>query len=73
MLSGRSTIVAALSPWNVEYVLAVCRSRLGLADDGTTMELWHGADRVPEDESVRSFPGRKPTGEITEYQLILTQ
>eukprot|EP00971_Amphidinium_carterae_P120956 2396110-Amphidinium_carterae.1 len=43
MLSGRSTVVAVLGLWNVKRVLDECRRRLGLADDGATMELWHTA------------------------------
>eukprot|EP00971_Amphidinium_carterae_P091099 1803219-Amphidinium_carterae.1 len=60
MLSGRSTVVAAFMNRNVEYVLGVCRQRLGLAHDGATMELWHGSgERVPDDPptEVRDWPG----------------
>eukprot|EP00971_Amphidinium_carterae_P037856 744392-Amphidinium_carterae.1 len=70
MLSGRSTVVAAWL-WNVPTVLQVCRRRLGLADDGTTMELWYGAAKVPSEMHVRNWPGIKPRGEISEYQLVV--
>eukprot|EP00971_Amphidinium_carterae_P274563 5448202-Amphidinium_carterae.1 len=47
LLSGRSTVVAATGYERVEHVLKRCHERLGLADDGATLQLWHGADRVP--------------------------
>eukprot|EP00971_Amphidinium_carterae_P125011 2476677-Amphidinium_carterae.1 len=73
MLSGRSTVVAALSHcyWKVDLVLAETRSKLGLADDGSTLELWHGTDRVPADTWVRDWPGIQPAGEISEYQVLV--
>eukprot|EP00971_Amphidinium_carterae_P012211 240272-Amphidinium_carterae.1 len=71
MLSGTSTVVAVGSHWDVQSLLHKARERLA-ALDGTTMELWHGQDRVPDDGTrVRSFPGLQPRGEITEYQLIV--
>eukprot|EP00971_Amphidinium_carterae_P269121 5339004-Amphidinium_carterae.1 len=73
MLSGRSTVVVARPIWRVKNVLYKCRKRLGLSDDGTTMELWHGLDRVPdgEVEFVKDWPGIQPLGEISEYQLLV--
>eukprot|EP00971_Amphidinium_carterae_P060634 1200139-Amphidinium_carterae.1 len=66
MLSGRSTVVAAsLGDGNVRDVLEVCRERLGLADDGSTMELWHDPEMVPADARVREWPGVQPKGEIS--------
>eukprot|EP00971_Amphidinium_carterae_P012621 248413-Amphidinium_carterae.1 len=72
MLSGTSTVVAARSYGNVRQVLKVCRERLGLADDGSTMELLHGQERVPHDRTeVSDWPGIQPTGQITEYQILV--
>eukprot|EP00971_Amphidinium_carterae_P251486 4992025-Amphidinium_carterae.1 len=72
MLSGRSTVVAALGCEDVEDVLNWCRMRLGLADDSTTtMELWHGSDRVRDGHGVWNWPGIQPPGEISEYQLVV--
>eukprot|EP00971_Amphidinium_carterae_P180487 3579927-Amphidinium_carterae.1 len=71
MLSGRSTVVAAWIYQDVENVLAACRTRLGLADDGTTMELRHASERVPDCVLVRNWPGLQPPGEISEYQLLI--
>eukprot|EP00971_Amphidinium_carterae_P166003 3290482-Amphidinium_carterae.1 len=74
MLSGRSTVVAASWSWSVEAVLDQCRNRLGLADEGTSMELWHSADKVPDDgTNVRHWPGVQPRGQISEYQLVVTR
>eukprot|EP00971_Amphidinium_carterae_P074800 1478252-Amphidinium_carterae.1 len=73
MLSGRSTVVVALSDTNVEIVLALSRKRLGLADDGTTTALCHGSVRVPADVPVSDWPGVQAQGEISEYQLLVTQ
>eukprot|EP00971_Amphidinium_carterae_P010181 200762-Amphidinium_carterae.1 len=71
MLSGRSTVVAAPDYWNVEVVLRWCRKRLGMGDDGTTMELWNGSDKVPDDADVPCWLGVQPEGEIAEFQLIV--
>eukprot|EP00971_Amphidinium_carterae_P161692 3205271-Amphidinium_carterae.1 len=72
MLSGRSTVVAAHQLWSVGNVLDECRRRLGLEEDGTRMELWHGSEKVPDEATeVRDWPGIQPEGEISEYQLVL--
>eukprot|EP00971_Amphidinium_carterae_P006037 118967-Amphidinium_carterae.1 len=74
MLSGRSIVVAARvwGLWRVQNVLHECRKRLGLSDEGATMELWHGSDRVPDDDRLLlDFPGVQPLGEISEYQLLV--
>eukprot|EP00971_Amphidinium_carterae_P234903 4661357-Amphidinium_carterae.1 len=58
MLSGRSAVVVAYGHEKVRLVFARCRRRLSLAEDGTMMELWHGSDKVPDDDtSVRDWPG----------------
>eukprot|EP00971_Amphidinium_carterae_P282605 5610415-Amphidinium_carterae.1 len=57
MLSGRSTVVAAEDDDYVELVLDKARERLGLPDDGATMEVWHGSESVPDDEVVQDWPG----------------
>eukprot|EP00971_Amphidinium_carterae_P276810 5493474-Amphidinium_carterae.1 len=72
MLSGRSTVVASEGGWNVRHVLDDCRRRLGLASNGSTMELWHGSEMVPAARTeVRDWPGIRQCGEISEYQLLL--
>eukprot|EP00971_Amphidinium_carterae_P271520 5387302-Amphidinium_carterae.1 len=87
MLSGRSTVVAADRDDEKDEILASCRSRLGLADDGTTMELWHGSELVLDEQfeydeydeydeyvnrwPIKCWPGIKPLGEISEYQLLI--
>eukprot|EP00971_Amphidinium_carterae_P334551 6469906-Amphidinium_carterae.1 len=74
MLSGRSTVVAAWGHASVRIVLALCRWRLGLPDDGARMELCHASgERVPDDAFVEDWPGVKPKGEISEYQLVVTR
>eukprot|EP00971_Amphidinium_carterae_P143831 2850278-Amphidinium_carterae.1 len=74
MLSGRSTVVKSFTNWDVNIVLKQGRRRLGLADDGTRMELWHGSERVPADGTrVQDWPGVKPLGELSEYQLVVTR
>eukprot|EP00971_Amphidinium_carterae_P026974 531936-Amphidinium_carterae.1 len=70
MLSGRSTVVAADGHWHVNEVLDKAHERLGLPDDGATMEVWHGSESVPVDEFVQDWPGIQPRGEISEYQLV---
>eukprot|EP00971_Amphidinium_carterae_P095767 1895138-Amphidinium_carterae.1 len=73
MLSGSSTVVAAYGDWSVESVLTWCRWRLGLPDDGTSLELLHGSESVPADADVKDFPGVQPLGDISAYQLVLTR
>eukprot|EP00971_Amphidinium_carterae_P200286 3974848-Amphidinium_carterae.1 len=70
MLSGRSTVVAAMSHEDVELVLDTACERLGLHEDGATMGVWHGSESVPDDEWVKDWPGIQPCGEISEYQLV---
>eukprot|EP00971_Amphidinium_carterae_P109745 2174031-Amphidinium_carterae.1 len=68
MLSGRSTVVAAAGYWKVGGVLVTCQERLGLTCKGTTMELWHGSEKLPADNTdVEHWPGIQPCGEISEY------
>eukprot|EP00971_Amphidinium_carterae_P286550 5689021-Amphidinium_carterae.1 len=73
MLSGRSTVVTAYNfdslTWTLRQVLGLCHTRLGLAGGETTMELWYGSDKVPDDTSVIAWPGIKPPGKLSEYQL----
>eukprot|EP00971_Amphidinium_carterae_P171672 3403459-Amphidinium_carterae.2 len=69
MLSGRSTVVAACDYQDSENILAACCSRLGLAN-GTIMEFWHGSERVPLDARLSDWPGIRPLGELSEYQLV---
>eukprot|EP00971_Amphidinium_carterae_P178987 3550032-Amphidinium_carterae.1 len=74
MLSGRSTVVVTWRNRTVKGVLYTFRKRLGLPDDGSTMELWHGSGRVPADGTyVPNWPGIQPQGEISEYQLVVTR
>eukprot|EP00971_Amphidinium_carterae_P062746 1242036-Amphidinium_carterae.1 len=65
MLSGRSTVVAAVDFNSVRYVLYECCERLGLSNDGATMELWHGSDRVPDGAFLPDWLGVKPKGELS--------
>eukprot|EP00971_Amphidinium_carterae_P140673 2787834-Amphidinium_carterae.1 len=72
MLSGRSTVVAAAYSCSVGCLLAEARFKLGLEDDGSTMELWNGSgERAPDDTEVEGWPGIKPPGQISEYQLLV--
>eukprot|EP00971_Amphidinium_carterae_P251924 5001965-Amphidinium_carterae.1 len=74
MLSGRSTVVAACHRESVGYVLFAIRRKLGLDDAGSTLELWHcSGERVPAGARVEDWPGIQPSGEISEYQLLLRQ
>jgi len=73
MVSGRSTVVVANHGDRVGSVLAACRRRLGLPDDGARMELLHGLESVPDGVMVRDWPGIQPRGKISEYQLVLTR
>eukprot|EP00971_Amphidinium_carterae_P258517 5130989-Amphidinium_carterae.1 len=74
MLSGSSTVVVVSFYKRAEDVLAVCRRRLGLAVDGSALELCHGSERVPDDDTeVQDWPGIQPEGQISEYQLLVKQ
>eukprot|EP00971_Amphidinium_carterae_P192035 3810265-Amphidinium_carterae.1 len=70
MLSGRSTMVLLdeirAGVLIVRDILEVCREKLGLEDDGSTMELWHGSgERVPQATAVEDWPGIQPHGQIS--------
>eukprot|EP00971_Amphidinium_carterae_P158659 3145246-Amphidinium_carterae.1 len=72
MMSGRSTVVVAWGDEDVEEILEKCCERLDLEDDGGTMELWHGSDKVPDDGTeVKDWPGVQSRGEISEYDLVI--
>eukprot|EP00971_Amphidinium_carterae_P151447 3002773-Amphidinium_carterae.1 len=74
MLSGRSTVLAAWGGEDAEEVLDKAREKLGLPENGSTIELWHGSgEKVPDDDvtAVQDWPSVRPCGEISEYQLLL--
>eukprot|EP00971_Amphidinium_carterae_P157744 3126674-Amphidinium_carterae.1 len=43
---------------------------MGLVEWGTA-QLWYGSSRVPIGVQVYYWPGIRPCGELTEYQLII--
>mmetsp|Transcript_30187 Transcript_30187/g.66422 ORF Transcript_30187/g.66422 Transcript_30187/m.66422 type:complete len:142 (+) Transcript_30187:487-912(+) len=74
MLSGRSAVMTAMGYETVISVHREFRSKLGLADDDSTVELWHcSGEMVPHDDEaeVRDWLGIQPLGEISEYQLLV--
>eukprot|EP00971_Amphidinium_carterae_P029826 586818-Amphidinium_carterae.3 len=68
-LSGRSTIVLAEGFFRGEEVLDTVKDKLNLGN--VACELLHGTQTVPNEFRVSEFPGLQPTGEITEYQLLV--
>eukprot|EP00971_Amphidinium_carterae_P009271 183031-Amphidinium_carterae.1 len=70
MLSGRSTAVLAEDGNSSEDIVEECCSRLGM-DRGGTEKLVHGTEVVAATAKVESWPGLRPKGEVSEYQLVL--
>eukprot|EP00971_Amphidinium_carterae_P125489 2485863-Amphidinium_carterae.1 len=76
MISGKRTFVLRAEPLlagfggTTESVLDDCCQRLGLSRRGRE-NLVHGNVVIPPRASVRDFPGLRPLGEISEYQLVV--
>mmetsp|Transcript_49190 Transcript_49190/g.90737 ORF Transcript_49190/g.90737 Transcript_49190/m.90737 type:complete len:174 (-) Transcript_49190:104-625(-) len=75
LLSGRHTycfmrrdVLSFVTP--LEDVLRDCCQKLGL-EYRNTMRLLHGSEEVPADVKIHQWPGLRPTGEVTEYQLVI--
>eukprot|EP00971_Amphidinium_carterae_P227068 4504131-Amphidinium_carterae.1 len=47
-----------------------CCSRLAIQESGTET-LVHGTKVVPATAQVMSWPGLRPHGEVSEYQLVV--
>eukprot|EP00971_Amphidinium_carterae_P250715 4976966-Amphidinium_carterae.1 len=67
LLSGRHTVVLAYSQSRLEDVLEIACHRLGIPMEGAFLLL----DFEPP-LFVKDWPGIKPTGEITDYQLMVS-
>jgi len=71
MLSGRTTAVMARDGDKAEEIVRECCKRLQIQRSGTTA-LLHGTEVLPDEAVVRfDWPGLRPEGEVSEYQLIL--
>eukprot|EP00971_Amphidinium_carterae_P037813 743513-Amphidinium_carterae.1 len=74
MLSGRSTVVASNGRTLALDIIRQCCGRLEIQGRGREA-LVHGAEVVPngiQDASrVENWPGLRPRGEVSEYQLIV--
>eukprot|EP00971_Amphidinium_carterae_P074136 1465199-Amphidinium_carterae.1 len=76
VLSGRSTVVCACDEDEVrdgqdaEMIVERCCMRLMIFRTGNE-KLVHGAEVVPETAIVGSWPGIRPKGEVSEYQLVI--
>eukprot|EP00971_Amphidinium_carterae_P183703 3646640-Amphidinium_carterae.1 len=71
MLSGRSIVVMASGDEGWAYhILERCCSRLQIQKTATPT-LLHGTEVVPATVQVRSWPGLRPKGEVSEYQLVV--
>eukprot|EP00971_Amphidinium_carterae_P249375 4950000-Amphidinium_carterae.1 len=70
MLSGRSTVVMSGGDDDAEAIVGICCFRLEIQGRGTKA-LVHGAEVVPATAEVRSWPGLRPKGEVSEYQLLV--
>jgi len=72
LLSGRSAVVLSEGLGNAEgFIRDWCCSRLGITSSGTEA-LVHGTEVVPAWALVGTWPGLRPRGEVSEYQLIVS-
>mmetsp|Transcript_5370 Transcript_5370/g.11858 ORF Transcript_5370/g.11858 Transcript_5370/m.11858 type:complete len:128 (+) Transcript_5370:13-396(+) len=72
LLSGRSAVVCSCDEdvENAEEIVEACCRRLRISQSGNE-KLAHGTEVVPATAQVGSWPGLRPRGEVSEYQLIL--
>mmetsp|Transcript_47616 Transcript_47616/g.87507 ORF Transcript_47616/g.87507 Transcript_47616/m.87507 type:complete len:230 (-) Transcript_47616:16-705(-) len=72
MLSGRHTYVVhdTESPLSAYDLLVFCCDYLGIEETGTEA-LVYGAEVVPREADVRDWPGIRPPGEVSEYELLV--
>eukprot|EP00971_Amphidinium_carterae_P075812 1497989-Amphidinium_carterae.1 len=70
MLSGRSTVVCACGYENAEGIVDKCCRRLTITQSDSE-KLVHGTEVVPATAQVGSWPGLRPRGEVSEYQLVV--
>eukprot|EP00971_Amphidinium_carterae_P111046 2199719-Amphidinium_carterae.1 len=70
MLSGREIAVVEGPHDIADHVVQRCCRRLGITSTGTEA-LVLGTAVVPATAKVRDWPGIKPRGEVSEYQLVV--
>eukprot|EP00971_Amphidinium_carterae_P092616 1834274-Amphidinium_carterae.1 len=70
MLSGIYTVVLARGSESVENILRRCCVSLDVTRTGTEAFV-HGTEVVPDTAAVIAWPGLRPQGEVSEYQLIV--
>eukprot|EP00971_Amphidinium_carterae_P230050 4565784-Amphidinium_carterae.1 len=54
-----------------DYVIRRCCKMLDLDQRGARYSLVHGNDVVPAMAEVQDWPGIRPLGEVSEYQLVV--
>eukprot|EP00971_Amphidinium_carterae_P313242 6225444-Amphidinium_carterae.1 len=69
MLSGRSIPVASNGNDTAEGIVFRCRIRLEMQGRRGRETFVHGREVVPATARVDSWPGLRPQGEVSEYQL----
>eukprot|EP00971_Amphidinium_carterae_P159538 3162666-Amphidinium_carterae.1 len=69
MLSGRSTVLCAYAE-NAGRVVGQCCRRLAITQSGNE-KLVHGTEVLPPTAKVGSWPGLRPCGQVSEYQLVV--
>eukprot|EP00971_Amphidinium_carterae_P214586 4258323-Amphidinium_carterae.1 len=70
MLSGRYTVVCGNDKDLAENIVKECCGRLGMYRSGKEA-LVHGTEVLPATAIVRRWPGLRPQGEVSEYQLVV--
>eukprot|EP00971_Amphidinium_carterae_P170830 3385612-Amphidinium_carterae.1 len=70
LLSGRSTVVMSDGDNNAETIIEHCCRRLTIHESGKE-PLIHGTEVLPATAQVRSWPGLRSKGEVSEYQLVM--
>eukprot|EP00971_Amphidinium_carterae_P188183 3735276-Amphidinium_carterae.1 len=70
MLSGRCTAMVSGGRDTAASIVGKCCFRLGIRHSGTE-KLVHGTEVVPNAARVSDWPGLRPEGEVSEYQLVV--
>eukprot|EP00971_Amphidinium_carterae_P036430 716060-Amphidinium_carterae.1 len=69
LLSGRSTVVMADGSENTLSIVGACFRRLAIHQ--SRVKLLHGTEVLRGGDKVMSWPGLRPKGQVSEYQLVM--
>eukprot|EP00971_Amphidinium_carterae_P119377 2364472-Amphidinium_carterae.1 len=71
-MSGRYTyvVIATDAQYNAMEAVRCCCQYLGI-DEAQGVSLVYGAEVIPPHFNVRDWPGLRPPGVVSEYELVV--